>query len=75
MRLESIVSKPGFGAQVKIVTVRRNDVAAVERLLADLEAGTARPLERPGARDGYYTYPGLTDYVRQRRRLLASSPA
>lgn len=41
----------------------------VERLLGELEAGTARPIARDGAQDRYFTYPGLTDYVRQRGRL------
>lgn len=34
-----------------------------------LEAGAARPIERPDAVPGYYTYPGLTDYLRQRMRV------
>ena len=42
---------------------------AVERLLVELEAGTARPLARDGAVSGYYSYPGITDLVRQRWRL------
>jgi Formyl transferase len=42
---------------------------AVERLLHDLEAGRARALQRPGAESRLYTYPGLTDLVRQRRAL------
>ena len=42
---------------------------AVERFLKELEAGTASPIERPGARSAYYTYPGLSDFLRQRIRL------
>lgn len=46
-----------------------DSLPAVERFLGDLEAGSARPIERPGATGGMYTYPGLSDLVRQRRRL------
>jgi hypothetical protein len=42
---------------------------AVEAFLAELEAGTARPLPRDGAVPRYFTYPGLSDFVRQRLRL------
>lgn len=41
----------------------------VEQLLQDLEAGTAQPIVREGAASHLYTYPGLTDLVRQRIRL------
>jgi hypothetical protein len=41
----------------------------VETFLRELEGGTAAPIERPDAQSGYYTYPGLTDFVRQRQRL------
>jgi hypothetical protein len=41
----------------------------VERFLAELEAGRARPIERPGASARTFTYPGITDFVRQRRRV------
>jgi hypothetical protein len=47
-----------------------DSLPAVERFLADLEAGTARPIDRPDARPRYYTYPGLSDLIRQRLRLL-----
>jgi hypothetical protein len=49
----------------------------VETFLRELEAGTARPIDRTGARSASYTYPGLSDLVRQRRRLrrAASLPA
>jgi hypothetical protein len=46
-----------------------DSLPAVETFLAELEAGTARPLPRDGAVPRYFTYPGLTDLVRQRRRL------
>jgi Formyl transferase len=46
-----------------------DSLPAVERLLAELETGIARPLERGGAVSAYYSYPGLTDLLRQRRRL------
>lgn len=47
------------------------------RFLTDLEADRARPIVRPDAVEGYYTYPGLTDYVVQRWRVrgLASRTA
>lgn len=41
----------------------------VDGLLTRLEAGSARHIVRPGAKPGYYTYPGITDLVRQRLRL------
>ena len=46
-----------------------DSLPAVERFLKDLEAGTARPIDRSDAPSAYYTYPGLTDYIRQRWRL------
>ena len=46
-----------------------DSLPAVEQFLKDLEAGTARPIERPDAESGYYTYPGFSDWLRQRRRL------
>jgi methionyl-tRNA formyltransferase len=42
----------------------------VERFLAELEQGEAAPIDRPGAPAGSYTYPGLSDLVRQRVRML-----
>lgn len=41
----------------------------VGRFIEELEAGTAAPIARPDAVPGYYTYPGLTDYLRQRWRV------
>ena len=41
----------------------------VAKFIEQLEAGTARPIERPDAKPGYYTYPGITDYLRQRWRV------
>jgi hypothetical protein len=41
----------------------------VERFLGELEEGSAKPVARPGAEPGVYTYPGLSDLVRQRRRI------
>jgi hypothetical protein len=46
-----------------------DSLPAVEKLLVELEAGHARPIERPDARPHYYTYPGISDLVRQRIRL------
>ncbi len=41
----------------------------VERFLAELERGEARPIDRAGGEPGMYTYPGLSDLLRQRVRL------
>lgn len=41
----------------------------VERLFARLERGEAQPIDRTAAEPGMYTYPGLTDLIRQRVRL------
>jgi hypothetical protein len=41
----------------------------VERLFGELERGEARPIDRDGAEAGMYTYPGLTDLIRQRMRF------
>ena len=41
----------------------------VARLLRDLEAGTVRPVERTAAISQSYTYPGMSDFIRQRARL------
>jgi hypothetical protein len=41
----------------------------VEQFLPRLEDGTAAPIVRPDAVPGYYTYPGITDYIRQRWRV------
>jgi Formyl transferase len=46
-----------------------DSLPAVERFLGELEAGTARTLDRTGAESNYYTYPGLSDFIRQRRML------
>jgi methionyl-tRNA formyltransferase len=45
----------------------------VERFLGELEHGEQRRIDRQGARSGMYTYPGLTDLVRQRARLRRAS--
>lgn len=41
----------------------------VGEFIKNLESGTAKPIRRPEAVEGYYSYPGLTDYIRQRRRV------
>ena len=46
-----------------------DSLPAVEALLGRLESGEARPLPPRTARDRYFSYPGLSDYVRQRVRL------
>jgi Formyl transferase len=43
----------------------------LQPFLQTLEAGTAKPIERPDARSGYYSYPGLTDFLIQRARVRA----
>ena len=52
-----------------------DSLPAVERFLADLEAGSARPIDRSDAPACYYTYPGISDLVRQRLRLLGRRTA
>jgi methionyl-tRNA formyltransferase len=46
-----------------------DSLPAVEQFLRDLEAGQAKPLDRAGAATAYYTYPGISDFIRQRMRL------
>jgi hypothetical protein len=46
-----------------------DSLGAVETLMRQLEAGTAEAIARPDARPQYYTYPGITDLIRQRLRL------
>jgi methionyl-tRNA formyltransferase len=41
----------------------------IAEFLTNLKNGTAAPIERPNAEPGYYSYPGLTDYIRQRIRV------
>jgi methionyl-tRNA formyltransferase len=41
----------------------------VERLFGELERGEAHAIDRTGAKAGMYTYPGLSDLIRQRVRL------
>jgi hypothetical protein len=41
----------------------------VERLFGEVERGEAEPIDRSGAEAGMYTYPGLSDLVRQRLRF------
>ena len=41
----------------------------VEKALAALEGGTLKPIQRPEAKPGNYTYPGITDFIRLRLRL------
>jgi methionyl-tRNA formyltransferase len=53
-----------------------DSLPAVEKFLVALEAGTARPIDQTGAESNYYTYPGLSDFIRQRlmlRRLARSA--
>lgn len=46
-----------------------DSLPGVERFLAELERGNAAPVDRRGAEPGMYTYPGLSDLVRQRLRI------
>ena len=41
----------------------------IAEFLTNLENGTAASIERPNAVPGYYSYPGLTDHIRQRIRV------
>ncbi|HEV7179565.1 MAG TPA: formyltransferase family protein, partial [Candidatus Baltobacteraceae bacterium] len=68
--------------RISNVDVRRDNHVLIEHkiilgsfpgiasFLRELEAGTARPIERPTATPGYYSYPGLTDYIRQRWKVM-----
>lgn len=42
---------------------------AVGQFIKDLENGTAAPIQRQNAKPGYYSYPGITDFIRQRLRV------
>lgn len=46
-----------------------DSLPAVEDLFGKLEAGTAVRVDRSGSRSQTYTYPGISDLVRQRVRL------
>ena len=48
---------------------------AVERFLGALESGAAEPIDRSGAPDRLFTYPGLTDLVAQRWALRRAGRA
>jgi hypothetical protein len=43
----------------------------VQQFLVDLERGRARPIPRDGASSNFYSYPGISDCVRFRRRVRA----
>jgi hypothetical protein len=51
-----------------------DSLPAVERFLGELEAGVPAPIDRSGADSGMYTYPGLSDLLRQRKRLRRAAP-
>ena len=42
---------------------------AVDQFIIDLENGIAKPIQRSMEKQGYYTYPGFTDYIQQRRNV------
>ncbi len=46
-----------------------DSLPAVEQFLVALEAGAAAPIDRTDAVSNTYTYPGLFDLIRQRKRL------
>lgn len=46
-----------------------DSLPAVEKFLIELEAGNAKPIDRANAKPQYYTYPGISDLIRQRFRL------
>lgn len=46
-----------------------DSLPAVERFMGELEHGEPAPIDRGGASAGMYTYPGLSDLMRQRVRL------
>lgn len=43
-------------------------------LFRALESGAARPIQRVDAQEGYYSYPGLTDFIVQRLRARRAQP-
>jgi hypothetical protein len=45
------------------------------QFLNALECGEAKPIVRPSAVEGYYSYPGITDYIVQRWRVRAGQQA
>jgi hypothetical protein len=51
-----------------------DSLPGVARMLVELENGTAKPLPLEGRKSGCYTYPGFTDWIRQRRRLRFLRP-
>jgi hypothetical protein len=51
-----------------------DSLPAIGRLFEEIESGTAVPIRRDGARRAYYTYPGISDLIRQRLRLRRVSP-
>ena len=46
-----------------------NSLDEVEQFLIDLQNEEAKPIVKQDSKDGYYTYPGITDFLRQRYRL------
>lgn len=46
-----------------------DSLSDVEPFLRELEQGTAKPLDRSDAPSASYTYPGMSDFIRQRIRL------
>jgi Formyl transferase len=50
----------------KAILASLNDLG---QFLNAIERGSARPIVRPDAVEGYYSYPGLTDYIVQRWRV------
>jgi hypothetical protein len=46
-----------------------DSLPAVDDFLRQLEAGTATAIDTSGREEAIYTYPGLSDLIRQRRRL------
>jgi hypothetical protein len=87
IRLTNDLDAGAVYAQGRIdnVDVRRDNHVLIEHkailaslddlapFLSALEAGTAQPIVRPNAVEGYYSYPGLTDYIVQRWRVRTLS--
>lgn len=71
--------------RIRDVDVRRDNHVLIEHkvmlaslpkvgtFLRELEAGVARPIDRSDAVAGYYSYPGLSDYLVARRRIRSST--
>jgi len=52
-----------------------SSLKAVGKFLIYLENGKAKPIDTKGRKENYYSYPGFSDYLRQRYRLYKLNKA